>query len=274
MEKKTILFPTDFSEMAEFALKEAVEFGKNLKAFKLIIYHVYHRPVVEGSSAEIITSSLIGARKAIEKNFDILVSRHPELKTIDYEFRMELGLSVDNILNFTKNEKVDIIIMATEGARGFGELWGTKTASILQSVDIPVLVLTPNTSLLNIHKIGLACDYSENTDFKSLGVLGEIAENLNLKIEVITLNRSEKSLTAPEKLNREGMLHLLERVPSTFSFTNHENVEEGIVEYCVANDIGLIAILPKHYNFIEDLFHESLIEKMAFHSPIPLLVLK
>lgn len=274
MEKKTILFPTDFSDLAEFALKEAIEFGKRLNSFRLIIYHVYHRPVVEGSSAEIITSSLIGARKAIEKQFDILLSRHPELKKIDYEFRMELGLSVDNILNLTKNEKVDIIIMATEGARGFGELWGTKTARIVQNVGIPILVLPPKTSLLNIKKIGLACDYSENTDFKSLGFLGEIAESLNLKLEVITLNRNEKTLTAPEKLNREGMLHLLERVPSTFSFTSHENIEEGIIAYCTENDIGLIAILPKHYNFIEDLFHESLIEKMAFHSPIPLLVLK
>ena len=66
----------------------------------------------------------------------------------------------------------------------------------------------------------------------------------------------------------------LESIKTTFNFTFHDKIDKGIIEYSKSNGIGLIAIVPKSYGFIEQLFHESLTEKMVFKSPIPLLILK
>ncbi len=269
-DKKTLLFPTDFSPRASKALDQAIDFAQQFD-YKLLIYHVYHRPIVtEGTS----TTLLRQVEGKAEKNFQNLEKKHPNLKNVSYKCRKELGISIDSIVSTAKKEEAELIIMATKGAKGFGELWGTKTAKIIKSVSIPVLVIPDNSSISGIEKVGLACDYSMKTDYDQLSFLIKIAKKLKLDVDVITLNRDEKTMTPGELKNRELMKSQFKKKGTSFSFTFNNNIEEGIIKYCTQNDIGLIAILPKSYSYIRSIFHESLTEKMLFHSPLPLLVLK
>ncbi len=269
-DKKTILFPTDFSPRANSILDQAIDFAEEFD-YKLLIFHVYHRPITEGGTS---TDLLRQIERAAEMNFKELEKTKTKLKNIAYSFRKELGISIGNIVDTAKKEEVDLIIMATKGAKGFGELWGTKTAKIIKSVSVPVLVIPDNASIQHIKKAGLACDYSEKTDYKQLKLLIELAEKLKLDIDVITLNRDEKTMTREEISHRELIKNHFEKVETSFNFTFSDNVEDGIIDYSTKNDIGLITILPKSYNYISSLFHDSLTEKMVFHSPLPLLVLK
>ena len=269
-DQKTILFPTDFSPRASKALDQAIDFAKKFN-YKMLIYHVYHRPITtEGTS----TTLLRQVEGKAEKNLHDLEKKHPTLKDITFKCRKELGISVENIVETATKENVDLIIMATKGAKGLGELWGTKTAKIIKSVNIPVLVIPDNSSISGIKKVGLACDYSMKTDYAQLSFLIEVAKKLKLDIDVITLNRDEKMMTPGELKNRELMKAQLKKKGTSFSFTFNNNIEEGIIQYSTQNDIGLIAVLPKSYSYIRSIFHESLTEKMIFHSPLPLLVLK
>lgn len=269
---RTILFPTDFSKRADSAFDHTVNFAEKFNA-RIVIYHVYHRPPNDAKGSAHVSLRLDSLEKEIDLEFQRLYAKHNKLKDVDHEFKRELGISTESIINFSKQEDFDLIIMATKGANGFGELWGTKTAEIVKSVDIPVLVIPDNTDL-NMSKIGLLCDYSAETDYHTLDFLLETAEVLKVDIDVLTLNRDEKVMTHQEKAYRNLVRKKLESVPVTFNISFHSNIEEGIIAYSTANNIGLVTILPKQYQFIEDLFHESLTQKMTFHSPIPLLVLK
>lgn len=260
---KTILFPTDFSERANMALAQAFHIVSKLDV-KLIIYHVYHRPA----------NYVLTVENEIDQKFKNLLEENVWLNNIEHEFHRELGISIENIPQFVKNEKVDLIIMATKGANGFDELWGTKTAEIIKNVKIPVLVIPDNTSLEKIGKAGLVCDYSKEADYHSLDFLLNILETQDLDTHIITLNRTEKTMTHEEIVCRMIVRKKLESVKTTFKFTFHDKVDKGIIEYSKSNGIGLIAIVPKSYSFIEQMFHESLTEKMVFRSPIPLLILK
>lgn len=269
-DQKTILFPTDFSPRADRALDEAISFAKKFD-YKLLIYHVYHRPIVtEGTSSTLLRQ----VEGKADKNLNDLEKKHPALKTITYKAWKELGISIDSIVETAKKEEAELIIMATKGAKGFGELWGTKTAKIIKSVSIPVLVIPDNSSIKDIKKVGLACDYSMKTDYEQLSFLIDIGKKLKLDIDVITLNRDEKTMTPGELKNRELMKAQLKKKGTSFSFTFNNNIEDGIIEYSKQHGIGLIAVLPKSYSYIRSIFHESLTEKMIFHSPLPLLVLK
>jgi hypothetical protein len=139
---------------------------------------------------------------------------------------------------------------------------------------LPVIVLPDKTTLQGISKVGLICDYSREVDYNTLDFLLVLAKVMNLEIEVITLNRSEKVMTDHELAYRQLVRKKLETVTTNFSFKFNGSIHDGIIDYSIANGIGLIAIMPKSYSFIEQLFHESLTEKMTFKSPIPLLVLK
>ena len=258
---KKIIFPTDFSDRANKALAEAFHIVSRLDA-KLIIYHIYSRPA----------HNVLALERKIELKFQKLLEDNAWLKNVKHEFRKELGISTENIPKYAKDIKADLIIMATKGANGFDELWGTKTAVIVKKVEIPVLVIPDNTSLTDLGKFGLVCDYSKETNYHALDFLLEILQDQQLDTEIITLNRSEKIMTTEEKGYRMLVRKKLESVPNTLKFTFHNNVDKGIIDYCQLNGIGLVAIMPKSYSFIEQMFHESLTEKMIFRSPIPLFI--
>lgn len=266
--QQTILVPTDFSQRANNALDQAVHLAQAMNA-KLLIYHVYHRPLAE----ETRTSTLSELERSIEDDFKKLEKTQSGLQQVPHEFKKALGVSVDNIVEMVQSASVDMLVMATKGAKGLDELWGTKTAKIIKMVEVPVFVIPDKTSLSQFKKISLACDYSEPTNREEVAFLADMAEALTLTVDVVTLNRDEKTMTKEELAHRDQLIEQLGKVKASFSFTQHANIEHGIIAYSEANDVDAIAVLSKSYSFIERLFHESLTDKMVFHSPIPLLVL-
>jgi nucleotide-binding universal stress UspA family protein len=270
---RTILFPTDFSERSHQALDQAITCAEKF-GMKLLIYHTYTRPVTEWDTGRSLTESLQALERSIEAKFDKLPDQHKQLSSVPYEFRKGIGLLDEGIISTAQKEEVSLIIMATKGAKGFGELWGTKTALIVKGVSVPVLVLPDHTSLEAIEKVGLVCDYSKEANYHTLDFLLELVKALELNIDVVTLNRDQKTLSSQELAYQQLVRKKLEDISPTFHSTFNSQVEEGIMEYSAANGIGLVAILPKSHGFIERFFRESLTKKMTFHSSIPLLVLK
>ncbi|TRX60669.1 universal stress protein [Fulvivirga sp. M361] len=268
MKINTILFPTDFSQGANLALKEAIYFAKQAKAH-LEVLHVYHRPV-NGERFK----SLKDKEKDVELEFEALKKNHPALSEISYSFKKELGISVDRIIEIVNEGNIDMLIMVTKGARGFGELWGSKTASIIQKVDVPVIVIPNKASLHNIKTIGLAYDYSRKGPTRTLNSLVNTSELLKANLAIITVNLKERFIDAERQQVKEQMIDELHDIPYSFSYSYHDDVEEGLMTYCNQHNIGLLCIVPHTYNFIAELFHESLTQKMVFHSTIPLLVIR
>lgn len=266
--QKTILVPTDFSERAKNAIDQAIHVASRIDA-RIIIYHVYHRPTTERAQK----MSLENLKKKIDRNFDKLLESFPDLKKIHHEFRKELGLTVEKITDLVNKDGIDMLIMATKGASGFNEVWGTKTAKIIKLIDTPVFVIPDNTNLKDMKKVALACDYSLKTDENAIGFLTDLAEKLGFLIDVVTLNREEKTMTKKEKQNRDELIKQMGNDDASFQFTQHPEVDKGIMAYAEANNIDAVVLFPKNYSFIERMFHESLTEKMVFNSPIPLIVI-
>ncbi len=270
--EKRILFPTDFSDRANHALSEAIQIAQALSA-QLVIYHAYNRPYLEHDKHLDPEKLLRRTEIEIEEKFENLLLEYPTLNEVAHEFRKELGVSVRKIDELTNKEYFDLIIMATKGAKDFGELLGSKTARTIKSVDVPVMVFPDNTTLKGVRKLALACDYSEGSELETMQFLVDFAEKMSLSVDVISMNREERTLTDREKGIREEVKEKLQSIPSSFCYSFNDSVEYGIVDYATHHEVGLIVIVPKSYSFVERLFHESLTTKLAFHSPIPLLVL-
>ncbi|MGF1556766.1 universal stress protein [Paucihalobacter sp.] len=266
--KQTILVPTDFSERANNALDQAIHLASKINA-ELVIYHVYHRPLAEESHKFTLTD----LEKKIDKQFKQLVENIPGLKKIPHAFKKELGVSVDNIANKVNSNGIDMLVMATKGAKGINEIWGTKTAKIIKMIETPVIVIPDNTSLKHIKKVALACDYSLKINDDSIVFLTNLGQKLGFSIDVVTLNREEKTMTKKEHENRDHLIKQMSNVKTSFAFTQHPHIDKGIMEYSKANNIDAVVVLSKNYSFIESLFHESLTDKMVFNSPIPLMVI-
>ena len=124
---KTILFPTDFSKRANYALKETVGLAKKLGA-KIIIYHVYHRPATEKVSSGHSDRLLENLERDIDMSFKGLLAENPGLADLDHEFRKELGFLSDCLVNISEKEGISLVCMATKGAKTFGELRRDQSA--------------------------------------------------------------------------------------------------------------------------------------------------
>ena len=269
MRIKTILFPTDFSERAHKALKQAIRFSQ-AGGIHLTIYHAYHRP----SKDEKNYHSLAEKEKDIERQFDTLKKANPGLKEIGHSFRKELGISTERIIEIAASKDVDMIFMATKGANGFGELLGSKTAAIVKKVHLPVMVIPDGTTLDRVGTLALAYDYKREIERGTLDALTQTAEVLNADVDVVSINIVERTMSEDMMKIKKQVKSELESIPHSLSYFHNDDVEDGIMDYCHKKNIGVIGVIPHSYNFLTELFHDSLTQKMVFHSDIPLLVIK
>ena len=164
--------------------------------------------------------------------------------------------------------------MATKGAKGIDQLWGSKTSEILQHTKKPVIVMPAMATLQDLSKAGLMCDYNNTVDYNLLDILVSMCDKMNLEIDVFTLNKSSRELSKQESAYRMLVQTKLKGLKATFNYTYGDSVDSGIIQYAKHHNIGMVAILPGSYSFITGLFHDSLTEKMLYRSPIPLLILK
>ena len=269
-----ILVPIDFTQRSTHAVKQATLLAQK-SGSKLILFHAYHRPMVPaGVEAEVEKSFLKKRARSIEKKFDELVNDIPTLKEVNYSLHKTLGKSTDSIVNSVEKLQVDLIVMGTKGAHGFEEIWGSNAAKVAEKAQCPVLILPDEADLSNLKKIGFACDFNQNKKIKMLDYLPFLAKVLNTKINVIYVSLDPKDRHPREYKQAIKIHRKLEDIPHSFDYVYNKNIEDGLVNYCKDNDIGLLAIMPKSRNIFEKLFSESLTKQMVYHIDVPMLILK
>jgi nucleotide-binding universal stress UspA family protein len=143
MEIKSILFPTDFSEGSSQALQYAVDLTKKYGAKLYVVHVIYDIAKATGwyvphrSVDEMYKDIQEGARKELEK-FGV-----EALSVVkDIERTVLTGVPHEEIINFAKKNKVDMIIMGTHGRKGIDRiLFGSTAAQIVRFAPCPVLTV-------------------------------------------------------------------------------------------------------------------------------------
>lgn len=146
---KNILLPTDLSITSLSAADYAVELASQYNA-KIHLLHVLEKtpPILairslDLSQEKILKSfeeegrkSLENAVKKIQKNRIGGVNIEPVLKK---------GIDYEEIVKYSKEHKIDIIVIATHGRTGIlRTLLGSVAEKIIRYAKCPVLVITPH----------------------------------------------------------------------------------------------------------------------------------
>ena len=141
-----ILVPTDFSKCSESALLYAIDLAR---AFNSVI-HVLNvvEPAVYPADLGFSQVSFVELEMELEKN------SKAELEKIAHRIREErieavtatlFGRASDQIIEYSENNKIDAICIATHGRSGFEHLiFGSTTEKVLRKANCPVLsIRTP-----------------------------------------------------------------------------------------------------------------------------------
>ncbi|WP_149277006.1 universal stress protein [Pareuzebyella sediminis] len=275
---KRIILPTDFSDNALNGIRYAVQLFKDVETtFYLLntyiptIYqaeYVLHSPAQIGLG-DIYQESSSSQLEELKKNL-IAEFENPNHTFIVHS---AYNVLVDEILKTTENEKVDLIVMATQGATGAKEiLLGTNTVHTLQKSTCPIIAVPSKFEYEPPKEILFPTDYEVDYGKTSLICLLDIAQNHISSIEVIHAS-SGYDLTETQLKNKQNLDHRLGKIAHLFHDLPNQGVIEAINNFQIKKPMNLLVMVKNKHTFLERLFIEPIIKKIGFHVNIPFMVL-
>ncbi|UCF06485.1 MAG: universal stress protein [bacterium] len=184
---KKVLFPTDFSELANHALPYAIKFAKIFNAELIMLHAVtlyehdpndpeHHFPSLQSYCSEVRGAADNGFMVCIEQIGDAGVK---VVKVIVQGISPHAA-----ILDYLNDENdIGMIVMSTHGRSGLSHvLLGSVTENVIRYAHCPVLVvkqpehefIDPETGEVHLKKILFPLDFSKDS-LKPIDLLREIA---------------------------------------------------------------------------------------------------
>jgi nucleotide-binding universal stress UspA family protein len=142
---KKVLFCTDFSENADYAFEFAYGIAKRDEGVLYILHVIPYNPNQEYAEGLVKKVVLEKIQQCIEEDVDSKFKRH-YIKRIEDGFKFEIviksGREEDEILDFAKQEKVDIIVMGTHGKTGIARVYfGSVAEKVFRRSPFPVFTI-------------------------------------------------------------------------------------------------------------------------------------
>lgn len=135
MKFEKILFPTDFSHTGDAALTMATALARDTGAM-LYIVHVQEPPAYYGGG-EMYYGMLDPTAHELIK---LLEDVKPNDPSVRYEHRMLTGDPAGALVDFAKQENIDLIVLGTHGRSGLSRLlMGSVAEAVVRRAECPVL---------------------------------------------------------------------------------------------------------------------------------------
>lgn len=143
---KNILLPTDFSKTSLTASEYAVELANQYNA-KLHVLNVLEKtpPILAIKSLDLSREKIIESIDAdAQAQIDECVRKIKKIKNIEVVAAVRKGIDYEEIIKYSKDKKIDIIVIATHGRTGIlHTLLGSVAEKVIRYSKVPVLVTTP-----------------------------------------------------------------------------------------------------------------------------------
>ncbi|MDP2384813.1 MAG: universal stress protein [Bacteroidota bacterium] len=270
---KTILVPTDFSEASENAIEYAVQFSHHVDSH-IVLFHVYHTPPVAVEVPVVVISLEEQEKVCMEKLNEIRKSiLSTSKKDLDIECACECGFAVDRIMEFTKENKVDLIIMGMQGGGWLSEkLIGSITTAVIRDGKCPVISIGSGVKFNVPKKIAVALD-GHAVRKATFWPLKDLVKAFGSHVYILNVVNEVKTIPVSSDAEVIEGEDVFADLPHSVHQTVQEDVSEGISDFIAEYGIDMLVMVTRKKSLIQNLFVEPHIKKMAFHTSIPLLAI-
>lgn len=267
--------PIDFSASAHKAFEYALLLAKKTQG-ELTLYHGYAVVVnteVLYPTAGYFELEFSGYEQRISLEFDNFLAPY-DLQGINIKRLVKAGFVHEDIQDLAKRHHADMIVMGTKGATGLKEvLVGSVTASVARSTEIPLLIIPLATEMQLPKHIVFALSL-EDTDREIIQKLLELNVWFQARITVLRICHPSNENLENAKITALQHFFVGQGEKLRFESISYPDVPEGLDLYSKGIPTDLMAVYMHHYGFFERLFRQSVTEELAYHTNIPLLVLK
>jgi len=260
---KNLLIPFDFSNVSINALKYAIKFASASENARINLLYISKIKMENKEENELI------------QKFDDLLGKYQGSGKPLISYHIGTGSLADTIVNFHKTLGIDLIIMGTRGTGEGVESEITKTSKFVMDVDLAVLVVPVSYKKFNLDKILFTLGEDVMHDSSTLDLLLDVSRAFNATVEVLTISPTLESVgySKADELNENTLQYYLENFYSHHSFTENEDILEGIDNYIEKNNIDLLAIMPKTHSTSTTPSKGKLTREVTLKSEIPVLIL-
>ena len=286
-ESRTVLIPVDFADQ----VPKTIDFGFNMAdniGAEIVFLYVYFTPAFtismnnDVSTYSISDSELlrriISSANADVENMDNLIKKRikqGELPNLKYRFELKEGVPEDQILDFCKKHKPDLVVMGSRGKKISNELLGSVTAEVMESCETPVFaipIMIKQEKFTDLKKVA----FITNFDQKDLIAVDKVISTFNNpQLELCFIHASDKKHVWDEIMLSGIKAYFTNHYPEVK--TNYAVVEstdspEKINEFVEQMQVDVLAFNTRRKKLFARIFNPGLAYKMIYHSDIPLFV--
>ena len=143
MEVKKILWPTDFSDNSEHALPYVTSLGEKYQTEVHVLYVIpelaNHEPWYGEFDQSHIDKIHEWERKTAEKRLNEICEKYLEGCPL-YVRHIAMGDPAEEILKLVEKEKVDMVVMASHGQKGYFH-FGSVAEKVVKNAPVPTITV-------------------------------------------------------------------------------------------------------------------------------------
>ncbi|HKO78092.1 MAG TPA: universal stress protein [Flavobacterium sp.] len=271
---KKILFPTDFSEVSKNAFIYALKLADAIDA-EIITLHVYELDSPAYLDVSIYLQDIYEYEEL--SDFENYKDEIPVLRKIAEENNLGHikmsnvlihGYLVKEVIEISKKENIDFIVLGTKGVTHLQEVFlGTVATKIMNESNITVLAIPDKCSYMPIEKILFSTRFHMD-DIEPLKKIVALANVFHSHIDCLNIK-------PPHTVYKDDFVvdfkNVFEGQNIEFHSVLGNDIEGIILNFIEQNKINMVAIHERHRGFFEKLFQVSLSKKLTFHINIPIL---
>jgi nucleotide-binding universal stress UspA family protein len=272
LEIKKILVPTDFSDAANNALKQAIGLAKlNNASIKLL--HAVAPVYITGSELTVPYSKAFfdKIQKSALLHLKAVAARHKKNSGVDITFEVKM---VEPVINYTaKKEKFNLIIMGTQGTSGAKEFFiGSNAYKVVFNATCPVITVQKKvkTGFKNIVlpiRLGL---HSR----QKVAYVVELAKIVGSTVHItgFTYDKNKESREKIKLYVKQVEKYLEDlKINHTSTTIFESNFTKEILAYAKSKNADLIAIMNDNDFSLDQLMSGPYAKQFVNHSDIPVL---
>ena len=275
---KTILFPTNFSDLSFNAFNYALEYAIKSNS-KIVVFHSYNSdesvPIDLRAYYEEMEIENFKNKKDTFPPFEKII-KEKNIEGLKVKYIVQEGDFVESIKKYIakREEKIDMVIMGTKSSNKLMELFvSTNTIKVLEEINKPVMAVPEEARFDGvIDNMAFLVDYKED-EREPLQAIIEQAREFNAKLHVIHFDLAHSESVVPQMDAFKNSLEVAEFNNVEFVSIDSIDIRKSLSEYCDANKIDMVCLINYERNFYQRLFTYSLSQELINNMDLPILAI-
>ncbi len=272
---KTILVPTNFTDVGKNALSYATILAQKLKA-KITLIHAYPNfthPTEDAGQVYHKQAELF--KKEAEQKLKSLCEEVESTSSCTSDFINVGGVAKEVIVSYANETKPDILVIGTESLSPIDRIiFGTITGKVMKEVDCPLLIVPEDVPYKPFQKLAFAIDYHDS-DVEEIRFVEKLADKFAAEVHVIHVVADDENIPYEERFFEYFKKNVLKAAQSeniTFKLIRGGNIVSELEKYAKKEAIDILAVAKTKKNLLEKLLFGSVSQRLFYHTHIPLLI--